>query len=107
MPSAPHLLATSVVNLLLFKERRALTQAKNSSVETWKNNGEKNGGGALDYSDQDQADMLINNEAGPINVRAPGVIRIPVCSAEDAYNTWKEMEDWPDQKDMPESFPCP
>lgn len=80
-------------------------------METWRNNDKKNGAGALDYDDRSQADKLIkddDDDSDPVNVRAPGIFRIPVCSVKEAYETWqKKGGDWPSEpKDLPENFPC-
>lgn len=81
---------------------------KNSSVETWRNNKKKNRAKALDYAQRSEAERLLNGDGDPINVRAAGVFRIPVCTAKEAWQRWKEEgKKWPGADDIPESFPCP
>ncbi|CAI4213627.1 unnamed protein product [Parascedosporium putredinis] len=63
------------------------------SVNTWVANGRKNGAKLLDIRDRDQFERLFDNNGDPIEIRAAGVFRIPVCSPEEAYAGWKDAKD--------------
>jgi hypothetical protein len=72
------------------------------SIATYKANGNRNGGQTLNPEDRVQFDYLWNDAAEPVNIKAPGIINIPVCSAEEAYKNWEEH--W---KDLgTDHYPC-
>lgn len=68
------------------------------SVRTYLQNGETNGGGAADPADEGTLEDLYNDD-----ITTPGMIRLPVCSAETAYRAW-DHGDTPDT-DAP-NYPC-
>lgn len=61
-----------------------------SAVEGWKLRGEKNRGGFPDMTNPKNYDSLLEGEgARKIDIRAPGIVQIPVCSPEKARSGWK------------------
>jgi hypothetical protein len=62
-------------------------------VNSWKRNGKKNGWKSADANTKEGIDDLYDN-----GINAMGVVNIPVCSFEEAYNNaWpmKETPNWP------------
>ncbi|KAE8376955.1 putative necrosis-inducing factor-domain-containing protein [Aspergillus bertholletiae] len=68
------------------------------SVHTYLQNGETNGGSRADPTDASTLDDLYNSD-----ITTPGLIRLPVCSAQTAYRAW----DRGDKRDTDsENYPC-
>ena len=65
------------------------------SVRTYIQNGETNGGGLANTGDRGTLEELFNTD-----ITTPGYIRLPVCSAENAYKAWNRDRD-PDDKEYP------
>jgi len=64
------------------------------SLKTKQHNGGKNGGKKLDIGSKEEFNMLYENGGGnPINIRAPGIWRLPVCGADEAYRNWETSKD--------------
>lgn len=75
------------------------TSMVNRAVETFIKAGRKNGGNIeLDPSDDEVFDRLYHDD-----IRAPGVITIPVCSGEEAFSNWSDGRAV--NQDL-EFFPC-
>lgn len=71
-------------------------QLVKGSVPTWINNGKKNSAKPPDPEDQMTASNMID-----VDVTTPGFVRIPVCSAERAYQSWDTTK-----KGSSENYPC-
>ena len=52
-------------------------------MESFKANGNKNGAKALDITNGDAVNSVVEN-----GLRAPGVVLIPVCTAPEAWGNW-------------------
>jgi hypothetical protein len=68
------------------------------SLQTYKNNGNKNGAAAAKITDSATLTDLINQD-----ITTPGFIRIPVCSADEAFRNWANMKY---NRDRYSTFPC-
>ncbi|KXH62440.1 glycosylhydrolase family 18-6 [Colletotrichum nymphaeae SA-01] len=70
------------------------------AVRTYLANGGKNGGGFANVDDEGVQDDLLD-----VDVTTPGFIRIPVCSAERAFQRW-ESATRDETKGSTENYPC-
>ncbi|KAJ4318853.1 hypothetical protein N0V84_006667 [Fusarium piperis] len=59
------------------------------AVAGWESRGKKNRGGFMDMTKASSYDFLLDNEAEEIDIRAPGIVQIPVCSPEQARGGWR------------------
>lgn len=66
------------------------------SVRTWTSNGRKNGAEVADPTNDGTMDNLLD-----IDVTTPGFIRIPVCSADRAFQSWDTAD-----KGSSSHYPC-
>lgn len=66
------------------------------SVRTWKQNGQNNGGSSPDPRDGGTIDNLLS-----IDITTPGYVRLPVCSAERAFQSWDTSS-----KGSSDNYPC-
>ncbi|KAL4899490.1 hypothetical protein BDW74DRAFT_171529 [Aspergillus multicolor] len=66
------------------------------SVNTWVDNGEENGAGSADPEDRMTASNMID-----VDVTTAGFMRIPVCSAERAFQSWDTTD-----KGSSDNYPC-
>ncbi|KAH7159572.1 hypothetical protein B0J13DRAFT_592197 [Dactylonectria estremocensis] len=58
------------------------------AIEGWRANGKMNTGKFIDLTDKDSYVHLESGESYVLNVRAPGIVQIPVCSPEQARAGW-------------------
>ena len=56
------------------------------AVSSFNANGQKNGWPLIDASNDDQLNDIFNN-----GIRAVGVVQIPVCTADEAFNNWSRI----------------
>ncbi|CAG8890307.1 unnamed protein product [Penicillium egyptiacum] len=70
------------------------------AVKTYKQNGEENGGGLADPSNDGTFDALVNQD-----ITTPGYIRLPVCSETMARKSWENADDTDGTRDK-DNFPC-
>ncbi|PGH14086.1 hypothetical protein AJ80_06090 [Polytolypa hystricis UAMH7299] len=69
------------------------------AVASYKNNNNKNGWKAPDPSTKEAFDRFWKD-----NIRAPGYVQLPVCSAEEAWNNWRKKTS---NKDFTtDNYPC-
>ena len=57
-----------------------------SAVNSFNANGQKNGWPLIDASNDDQLNDIFDN-----GIRAVGVVQIPVCTADEAFNNWDRI----------------
>lgn len=62
------------------------------AVNTWKHNGKKNTEDPVKV-DQDLLNEIYDPSSGEIQVSAPGIVRVPVCDADEAYGNWEKGAD--------------
>ncbi|KDB26056.1 hypothetical protein H109_02155 [Trichophyton interdigitale MR816] len=68
------------------------------AVNTYKQNGGRNGGNVADPSDAGTRERLVSQDI------TPGFIRVPVCSPDAAFKPWLGMNNKPDT--TLENYPC-
>lgn len=71
-------------------------QLVKGSVRTWVDNGKKNSAPVADPEDRMTASNMID-----VDVTTPGFMRIPVCSADRAYQSWDTTD-----KGSSDNYPC-
>lgn len=71
-----------------------------SAVNSFRANGQKNGWPLIDASNDDQLNDIFDN-----GVRAVGVVQIPVCTADEAFNNWSKIAKI-SGGGLSEHFPC-
>ncbi|KAK4136083.1 glycoside hydrolase family 18 protein [Trichocladium antarcticum] len=67
------------------------------SLRTWLRNGKQNGGPKLDLVN----DVSVREELINMDMTAPGFVRLPVCSADRAFLSWRTAA-----KGGSDNFPC-
>ncbi|KFX86992.1 hypothetical protein V490_08662 [Pseudogymnoascus sp. VKM F-3557] len=81
-------------------DRDAAVQFIAGAVAGYKANGNKNGWDVADPSNSKAADDVFD-----FGIRAPGVVRIPVCSEEEAFNNWSKYDNCTNTG-MSKNYPC-
>ncbi|KAI0014005.1 putative necrosis-inducing factor-domain-containing protein [Xylariaceae sp. FL0662B] len=71
------------------------------SVRTYIQNGNANGGAPTDLTNRGSLSDLMEQD-----ITTPGFIRIPVCSADVAFEAWKEAWEGGDIDTNVENYPC-